>query len=231
MYWGGVLSPKGALLPQPPPPFMVTEYPNVFSRIAALGIFSPTPSSDLTASAKGKSTSNGEPAPVAPNHCLVNEYLPGDGILPHTDGPAYFPTVATLSLGSHAVYDFYRYLPVQEGETSSNDSAKKSEKEGRPIDPTPVFSLFVPARSLIVLSSEVYTSLLHSIPPRTSDRRTSLARCLNFSPTLDAGWEETPQGGEPIVGEAEQGLERERRISLTCRKVEKVVKALGRFGR
>ena len=32
----------------------------------------------------------------------------GQGILPHEDGPLYFPTVTTISLGSHAVLDFYR---------------------------------------------------------------------------------------------------------------------------
>lgn len=43
----------------------------------------------------------------APNHCLVNEYLNGQGILPHEDGPAYHPVVATVSLASSAVLDFY----------------------------------------------------------------------------------------------------------------------------
>ena len=38
-----------------------------------------------------------------PNHCLVNEYLPGQGIYPHEDGSAYWPIVCTVSLGSHTV--------------------------------------------------------------------------------------------------------------------------------
>ena len=33
------------------------------------------------------------------NHVLVNEYKPGDGIMPHTDGPAYVPIVATITTG------------------------------------------------------------------------------------------------------------------------------------
>ena len=26
-----------------------------------------------------------------PNHVLLNKYKPGDGIMPHSDGPAYYP--------------------------------------------------------------------------------------------------------------------------------------------
>jgi len=42
------------------------------------------------------------------NHVLVNEYLPGQGIMPHTDGPLYRPMVAIISLASHTVMNFYR---------------------------------------------------------------------------------------------------------------------------
>ena len=37
---------------------------------------------------------------VEMNHILINEYLPGQGIMAHTDGPAYSPVVATISTGS-----------------------------------------------------------------------------------------------------------------------------------
>ena len=33
------------------------------------------------------------------NHVLVNEYQPGQGIMAHTDGPAYSTVVATISTG------------------------------------------------------------------------------------------------------------------------------------
>ena len=33
------------------------------------------------------------------NHVLINEYKPGQGIMAHTDGPAYYPVVATISTG------------------------------------------------------------------------------------------------------------------------------------
>lgn len=43
------------------------------------------------------------PEEHAPNHILINEYRAEQGILPHTDGPAYFDRTATLSLGAGAV--------------------------------------------------------------------------------------------------------------------------------
>ena len=43
------------------------------------------------------------PPASPPNHVLVNEYRPGEGILPHTDGPAYESRTATISLGGSDV--------------------------------------------------------------------------------------------------------------------------------
>ena len=42
-----------------------------------------------------------------PNHVLINEYRPGEGIMPHEDGPAYHPVVATVSLGAPIVLDIF----------------------------------------------------------------------------------------------------------------------------
>lgn len=42
-----------------------------------------------------------------PNHVLINAYEPGQGIMPHQDGPAYAPLVAILSLGAPCVLRFY----------------------------------------------------------------------------------------------------------------------------
>lgn len=41
------------------------------------------------------------------NHVLVNEYEPGQGIMPHQDGPAYWPVVATVSLAAPIILDIY----------------------------------------------------------------------------------------------------------------------------
>ena len=50
---------------------------------------------------------NGKP----PNHVLLNEYLPGQGIMPHLDGNLFFPTITTINLGSHTVLNLYHPLP------------------------------------------------------------------------------------------------------------------------
>jgi alkylated DNA repair protein alkB homolog 6 len=50
----------------------------------------------------------------APTHVLVNKYYPGQGILPHEDGPKYAPVVAILSLGAPVVFRFTRHLDVVE---------------------------------------------------------------------------------------------------------------------
>ena len=89
--WGGqMLAKNNTLMPQPMPDFL-TAYPDLISRLRKTGAF--------------EASKHGEP-----NHCLVNEYLAGQGIMPHEDGPAYFPAVATISLGSHTLLDVYRYV-------------------------------------------------------------------------------------------------------------------------
>ena len=42
------------------------------------------------------------------NHVLLNEYLPGQGIMPHVDGDLFYPTISTLNVGSHTVINFYK---------------------------------------------------------------------------------------------------------------------------
>ncbi|CAH7665731.1 hypothetical protein BY996DRAFT_4580920 [Phakopsora pachyrhizi] len=259
MQWGGSLSSKGNLLPQKLPSFMDRDWPNVFERLKDLGvdIFNDQRTSD-------KKIDNEKTSFLNPNHCLVNEYLPGHGISPHHDGPAYFPTVATISLDSHTIYDFYCYAddyinlsnrlggPTQaEGQddliptfsiqepTSSFSSSfscpseEKTLEDGQPrsknlsnsnarsISSDPLFSLVLPPRSLIIIRSECYKTLLHSIPTRTEDHLVHhLKGCLNFSDAI--------LDNEKLEGGV---LKRERRISLTIRRVERVIKALNRFGR
>ncbi|WAQ81423.1 hypothetical protein PtA15_1A764 [Puccinia triticina] len=235
MYWGGTMTPKGRLVPQSPPSFMTDEWPRVFQRLEALKIFS-----------AAEPSSSGPPLP--PNHCLVNEYAPGDGILPHLDGPAYLPTVATISLESDTVYEFYCYSDRYEHFSRRLDAARRAagadragaeageEKDiegqadpevpaatgegGRPIAPSPLFSLFVPRRSLIIISGECYEHLLHSIPARPADLLSShLEPCLN--------WPDFSQHPHPQLDD--QALARGRRVSLTCRRVQRVVKGLEHF--
>lgn len=83
----------------------------------------------------------------APNHALVNEYQPGDGIEAHRDGPLYEPTVAILSLGSHCTFDFV-----------ANDVGRRQ-----------LTSLLLPRRGLLVFSGAAYHEHLHRVRPCAAD--------------------------------------------------------------
>lgn len=67
----------------------------------------------------------------APSHVLVNSYQPGEGILPHEDGPCYEPYVAILSLGSPAVFRFYP-APTTSTAGSARGAAAGSTHAGEP---------------------------------------------------------------------------------------------------
>jgi alkylated DNA repair protein alkB homolog 6 len=84
----------------------------------------------------------------ATNHLLLNHYRAGDGIMPHKDGPRYFPVVNILSLGSDCVMEF-----------------TKKEIDGKEVK----VKAFVPARSLLQFSIEAYTDYLHGIQFVTED--------------------------------------------------------------
>ncbi|XP_014357077.2 alpha-ketoglutarate-dependent dioxygenase alkB homolog 6 [Papilio machaon] len=89
-----------------------------------------------------------------PNHVLVNEYTPGQGILPHVDGSLFYPTITTISVGSHIVLKFWDPLP------DANENA---------LDMKPVFSFLLEPRSLLVLQDKLFHHYLHSIEEINKD--------------------------------------------------------------
>ncbi|OZC09865.1 hypothetical protein X798_02971 [Onchocerca flexuosa] len=93
-----------------------------------------------------------------PNHVLINEYLPGQGIMAHTDGLAFYPVVTTISLGSDVVVDYYK--PI--------DPKRNNIKEERYLG-----SIFLEQRSLVVVSDDAYANCLHEIADRPFDIITS----------------------------------------------------------
>ncbi|KAF8974085.1 Alpha-ketoglutarate-dependent dioxygenase alkB 6 [Entomortierella lignicola] len=148
----------------------------------------------------------------APNHCLVNEYLAGQGIMPHKDGPAYLPTVATVSLSSHCVLEFYKVSEAKEGDTSEQvmlSSSIVDEKSSQ----KPEFSLLVQPRSLLVLKEDVYNTYMHGIREATLDDLRE-SNILNLTEAL-------PEG----LNDNNALLERGTRISLTFRIVQKTISA------
>ncbi|KAJ8045292.1 Alpha-ketoglutarate-dependent dioxygenase alkB-like 6 [Holothuria leucospilota] len=136
-----------------------------------------------------------------PNHVLVNEYKPQQGIMPHEDGPLFYPVVTTINLGSHSVLQFYQHSSKQDGDSQSENHSE------------PIFTLLLKPRSLLILKDSVYTSYLHGIAECVED--TVDDNVANLSST------------ENKVGEV---LTRGVRISLTIRFVPKTLKMKFMFG-
>ncbi|KAJ5748389.1 uncharacterized protein N7511_010085 [Penicillium nucicola] len=141
----------------------------------------------------------------APNHVLVNEYQPGQGIMPHEDGAAYYPLVATISLGAPIVFDIY--------EKQNTKGAGTAPDETVPIGgPKPKHRILQERRSLLITRGEMYTEFLHGIAEVTRDEDLGPDSICNWDLLRDKdvyrdGW-----------------FERQRRISLTYRDVLHVTK-------
>ncbi|CAD5218267.1 unnamed protein product [Bursaphelenchus okinawaensis] len=99
---------------------------------------------------------NGFPCNNRPNHVLINEYLPGQGIMPHTDGPAFFPLVSTISLGSATYLDFYNV--IEQGQENPSPIAERF-----------FGTMLLQPRSLVLINSEAYSTHLHGIAERPVD--------------------------------------------------------------
>ncbi|VVC25534.1 Oxoglutarate/iron-dependent dioxygenase,Alpha-ketoglutarate-dependent dioxygenase AlkB-like [Cinara cedri] len=125
--WGGIPHPKG-LIPEKIPDWLK----GFVHQVESLNVF---------------------PKTNMPNHVLVNEYLPGQGIMPHLDGSLFYPTISTINCGSHTVLNFYK-LPKVEEEVESIDKA---------------YSLLLERRSLLVLQENMYNKYMHGIDEIKND--------------------------------------------------------------
>ncbi|KAI9375735.1 hypothetical protein BJX61DRAFT_539606 [Aspergillus egyptiacus] len=173
------LTPTNALLASPLPPWLVN--PIITPRFDDLNLFVDSPHKH-------------------PNHVLVNEYRPGQGIMPHEDGGAYHPLVATVSLGGAIVLDLY-----DKGNNENGDT-----RQGR--DRGPKYRVLQERRSLLVTRGRVYRDYLHGIAERGTDEGLNEDSICNWG----------------LLGEPERygcgWYKRETRISLTYRDVLKVAK-------
>jgi alkylated DNA repair protein alkB homolog 6 len=132
-----------------------------------------------------------------PNHVLINEYKPGEGIMPHEDGPAYNPITATVSLNGHTVLEIY----------------KKNEHGER--EALPTWRILQEPRSLLITTSDMYTSTLHGISELHTDEKLNGEEITNWDLLGDR---QPYQSGQ---------AHRQTRISLTLRDVTKVAKLGG----
>lgn len=94
---------------------------------------------------------------------VVNHTLSAwlSGIQPHQDGPAYFPVVAILSLGSSVVMDFTPHSRLSlctngVKDDSSNGATSDIEKNEWLHDHHP-FSVLLMPRSLLIFRDEAYS--------------------------------------------------------------------------
>lgn len=173
---------------------------------------------------------------------------------PHEDGPAYHPAVATISLASAQCIDIYQYLsptdpspplthsaPVSTAGKDDNGTDSASISSGKAIAAVPLSRLYLEPRSLLILSSSLYASHLHGITETTKD--VLFASSSDASPTQkdeDALNASVPVANlnllnpviqETVAREGRYESERGTRVSLTFRKVERVMKgALGGGG-
>ncbi|KAJ8600078.1 hypothetical protein CTAYLR_001893 [Chrysophaeum taylorii] len=129
---------------------------------------------------------------VCLNHCLVNSYAPGEGIMAHTDGPAYDHVTATLSCGQdRLVYFAKRLRPAQ---------------VGTPLDTGPVASVLLRRRSLLVFKNDAYIHHTHEIEPTKLEVVGTKAPCINLRLA------EAHEGDQiPVVA---------RRLSFTLRRAK-----------
>ena len=106
-----------------------------------------------------------------PNHVLINEYLAGQGISPHLDGNLFYPTIATISLGSQTVLNFYE--PLTEAEKSGDQPCPS-------LDTRQKFKFYVPPRSLILILDSMFHYYLHGIEELKEDNLCdNLINCID----------------------------------------------------
>lgn len=94
-----------------------------------------------------------------PNHILINHYTPCQGIMPHTDGPAYFSRTATLSLGEGQV--LLHFEPRQKGAFDERQLLLRG------------------GGSLVVFEDDAYSQCMHSIHETIEEYETAGLSCCN----------------------------------------------------
>jgi len=127
--------------------------------------------------------------------------------MPHEDGDAYAPVVATVTVGAVGVLDVYG--KGVEGDGGERETGKK---EG------PRWRIVQEPRSLLVTGGELYTGYLHGIREVVVDEGLDEERVVNWGLLGDRGLFE---GGRCVRG---------TRVSLTFRDVLRVKRVDGGLG-
>ncbi|KAK0129587.1 hypothetical protein ONS96_000153 [Cadophora gregata f. sp. sojae] len=185
--WPSDLSKNNTLLDSPLPEWLINP---VITRLLSCPISKDKPQTHIFSDSPHK----------RPNLVLINEYLSGQGIMPHKDGPAYYPVVCTVSLGSSLCLDLYG---------TSEDGTREIE---------PRWKILQEPRSLLITTGELYTDFMHGIADVPND--------VDLNPDTVSNWELLRSPDEFKDGHNE----RKTRVSLTYRDVLKVSKLGGQLG-
>ncbi|WEW55328.1 hypothetical protein PRK78_000757 [Emydomyces testavorans] len=183
--WPSALTKSDTLLESPLPDWLISP---VVTRFKILDVFSASPHR-------------------APNHVLINEYQPGQGIMPHEDGAAYYPIVATVSIAAPIILDIY------EKNSDSQPTMFMTNVNSETVTSrAPRYRILQEPRSLLITTRDLYTDYMHGIAERTSDD--------DLGPESICNWD---QLGDKSPFE-EGNYKRQIRISLTYRDVCRVSK-------
>ncbi|KAF5822954.1 putative oxoglutarate/iron-dependent dioxygenase, alpha-ketoglutarate-dependent dioxygenase AlkB [Helianthus annuus] len=192
--WGGIVHEKG-LLPQDLPPWL-TKITEKIRDVSSL-------------------------FPSAINHVLINEYLPNQGIMPHQDGPAYYPVVAILSIGSPVVMDFTPHLSLSGSTSNIEDKDSIEGADHGNLPNYPPFSVALMSGSLLIFKDAAYTDYLHGIKDceiQKYDTAVNAAEVIGHKSLIETHAEDSNAIHRSTT-----------RVSLTCRVVSKVHRNLFRF--
>lgn len=132
---------------------------------------------------------------ITPNHILINQYSPEQGILPHTDGPAYASRTATISLGEGGVV--LRFTPRSSRHSSPDvESGPSVVLHGR--------------GSLVVFEDDAYLDYMHGIHENVWEE---VITTKNGTSTVGEG-----EGNSTCINV----IRRQPRISITVRHCKKI---------
>ena len=88
------------------------------------------------------------PPDMRPNNVLINQYNAEEGIIHHTDGPAYYEKVVIISLGSECILSFRKKLASEMiGKEFAGD----------------VCSVVLAPRSMLIFENQAYSEYMHGI--------------------------------------------------------------------
>ncbi|KAL2635822.1 hypothetical protein R1flu_007301 [Riccia fluitans] len=164
-------------------------------------------------------------------------YEPGQGIMPHQDGPLYFPVVAIISLGSPTLMRFSPHSKIANNEeghasesnvkgadTLKDDDKKEANCQIKKERSLKDVSLILMPGSLLLFKDSAYGDYLHGIDECVEHHFDGTVLNPEVAADEENLGEEVEELKDPVSTSDARTLRRTgTRISLTCRYVPKVV--------